>query len=353
MRFRTTRWLAAAAAALGLLAAACGSDASPTAASTAASTAAEPTTVRLAYFPNLTHASAIVGVEQGIFAEKLGANTLETKLFNAGPDVVTAIFSGAIDAAYIGPNPAINAFAKSNGEAIRIVSGATSGGAMLVVKPTITSPADLKGKKLATPQLGGTQDIAARNWLKQQGFTTNPQGGGDVSVVPQENAATLEAFKAGQIDAAWVPEPWATRLVQDGGGKVLVDEKTLWPKGEFVTTHLIVATTFLEQHPDAVRKLIEGQVAANDFLAKNPDEARKIVNDGITKYTGKGIAQPVIDAAWKNLTFTNDPIASSLTASAKAAEGLGLLQPTKLDGIYDLDLLNEVLAATGNATVQP
>jgi len=363
MRTRISRALVLGAAAIGLLATACGGgtttkdtaatpDGPGTSAAAAPTTTAAPTTVRLAYFPNLTHGSAIVGVEKGIFAEKLGTNTLETKLFNAGPDVVTAIFSGAIDAAYIGPNPAINAYAKSNGEAIRIVSGATSGGALLVVKPSINSAADLKGKKLATPQLGGTQDVAARNWLKKQGLATDPQGGGDVSVVPQENATTLESFKAGTIDAAWVPEPWATRLVLDGGGKVLVDEKTLWPKGEFVTTHLIVATKFLEEHPDAVRRLIEGQVAANDFIAKNPDEARKVINDGITKYTGKGIAQPVIEGAWKNLTFTNDPVASSLTASAKAAESLGLLQPTKLDGIYDLTLLNQVLQANGAVAVQ-
>lgn len=361
---RRSRTLSVAvlAALIALVAAACGgggggdggtaaasSTAAGGAAGGAAGTAAE--TVRLAYFPNLTHASAIVGVEQGIFAEKLGATTLETQLFNAGPDVVTAIFSGAIDAAYIGPNPAINAFAKSDGEAIRIVSGATSGGASLVVRAGIEGPEDLKGRKLATPQLGGTQDIAARNWLRSQGLRTDVQGGGDVSVVPQENAQTLEAFKTGAIDAAWVPEPWATRLVQEGGGTVLFDEQTLWPGGRFVTTHLIVATEFLERHPATVRALIEGQVAANDAIAADPEAAKKVVNDAIATYTGKAIAAPVIDAAWTKLTFTNDPIAASLRGSATAAEELGLLQKTDLDGIYDLTLLNEVLAATGDAKV--
>jgi NitT/TauT family transport system substrate-binding protein len=302
-----------------------------------------PTTVRLAYFPNVTHASAILGVEKAIFAEKLGANKLETKIVNAGPDAVTAILAGAIDASYIGPNPAINAFAQSNGAAIRIVSGATSGGALLVVKPDVNSVVDLKGKKVATPQLGNTQDVALRFWLKQQGLKTDPQGGGDVSVVPQDNAQTLETFKSGVIHGAWVPEPWGTRLLQEAGGKVLLDEKTLWPDAQFVTTHLIVSTKFLKQHPDAVKRLIEGQVAANDFIAENPDEAKKVVNDGITKYTGKGIAAPVIDAAWKNLTFTNDPVASSLFASAKHAQDVRLLKPTKLDGIYDLTILNSVL----------
>ena len=223
------------------------------------------------------------------------------------------------------------------------VSGATSGGALLVVNADINSVADLKGKKIATPQLGNTQDVALRYWLKQQGLKTDAQGGGDVSVVPQDNAQTLETFKSGAIQGAWVPEPWATRLIQEGGGKVLLDEKTLWPNGQFVTTQLIVATKFLNAHPDAVKRVIEGQVAANDYIAKNPEDAKKVVNDGITKYTGKGIAPVVIDAAWKNLTFTNDPIASSLVASAQHAEDVGLLKHTKLDGIYDLTILNAVL----------
>jgi NitT/TauT family transport system substrate-binding protein len=308
--------------------------------------------VRLGYFPNVTHASAIVGVEKGIFAEKLGADKLATKLFNAGPDVVNAIFAGALDASFIGPNPAINAFSKSNGQAIRIVSGATSAGALLVVEPEIGSAADLKGKKVASPQLGGTQDVALRYWLKQQGLKTDTQGGGDVSVVPQENSQTLDTFKSGAISGAWVPEPWATRLVQEGGGKVLVDEKTLWPGGQFVTTHLIVSTKFLDAHPDAVRRLIEGQIAANAFIDENPEEAKKVVNDGIAKYTGKGIAAAVIDAAWKNLTFTNDPVASSLVVSAEHAEEIGLLPPTKLDGIYALTLLNEALEKAGLAEVR-
>ena len=347
MTKRLRRLLVPLVAVGALLAASCGDDSagstSATTAAGASTTTEAPTTVRLAYFPNVTHATAIVGVEKGIFADMLGANKLETKIVNAGPDAVTAILSGAIDASYIGPNPAINAFAQSNGEAIRIVSGATSAGALLVVKSEINSAADLKGKKVATPQLGNTQDVALRYWLKQQGLKTDAQGGGDVSVVPQDNAQTLETFKSGAIQGAWVPEPWATRLIQEGGGKVLVDEKTLWPNGQFVTTHLIVATKFLKDHPDAVKRLIEGQVAANDYIAKNSEDAKKVVNDGITKYTGKGIASVVIDAAWKNLTFTNDPITSSLVASAQHAEDVGLLKPTKLDGIYDLTILNAVL----------
>jgi NitT/TauT family transport system substrate-binding protein len=310
-----------------------------------------PTTVRLGYFPNVTHATAIVGVEKGIFTKALGADTLKTQTFNAGPAAVEALLSGAIDAAYLGPNPAINAFAKSDGEAIRIVSGATSGGAALVVKPDITSAQQLKGKKLASPQLGNTQDVALRHWLADQGLKTDPEGGGDVAILPQDNAQTLETFKAGAIDGAWVPEPWVSRLVQEGGGTVLVDEASLWPGGRFVTTHLVVATKFLEAHPGAVKRLLAGQVEANAFVNANPPEAQQLVNTGIEKITGKKLADTTIQAAWNSLTFTNDPVASSLKASAEHAEAVGLLDSVDLDGIYELAPLNAVLKANGAPAV--
>ncbi|MFL6242248.1 MAG: ABC transporter substrate-binding protein [Acidimicrobiia bacterium] len=310
-------------------------------------------TLRLGYFPNVTHASAIVGVEGGIFQQKLSNNVkLETSTFNAGPQAVEALNSGALDATYIGPNPAINAFAQSGGEAIRIISGATSGGAFLVVKPTIKSAKDLKGKQVASPQLGNTQDVALRTWLKKKGLKTDPAGGGDVSIVPQDNAQTLDLFKQGQLDGAWVPEPWATRLVDEGGGKVLVDESTLWPKGQYVTTQLIVRTEFLKGHPDAVKKLLEGQVAANDLIKSDPPQAQQLVGQGINNATGKPLAADVIAASFKNLTFTNDPIATSLRKSAKDAESAGLLKAVDLKGIYDLKLLNQVLKKQGEPTVK-
>ena len=309
-------------------------------------------TLRLGYFPNVTHATALVGVEKGIFADKLGPNVkLETQTFNAGGKAIEALFADAIDASYVGPNPAINGYVKSHGEALRIVSGATSGGAFLVVKPTINGAADLKGKKLASPQLGNTQDVALRAWLKKQGLATDTSGGGDVSILPQENAATLDAFKLGAIDGAWVPEPWATRLIQDGGGKVLVAESDLWPEGKYVTTHLVVATKFLNAHPDVVKRLLEGQVAANDFVNANSAEAQKLANDQIEKLTQKRLSDALIAASWKNLTFTDDPVASSLQTSADAATDVGLLDKVDLKGIYDLTLLNEVLKAAGEAPV--
>jgi NitT/TauT family transport system substrate-binding protein len=361
------RRLVPLAIAAAVVAGACGSDNSSssgsaatsaagasaaTSASAAATTSGEKVTLRLGYFPNITHATALVGVEKGIFADQLGPNvTLHTQTFNAGPNAIDALFASSIDATYVGPNPAINGYVKSKGEALRIVSGATSGGASLVVASDINGPADLKGKTLATPQLGNTQDVALRSWLKTNGLNTDTSGGGDVSIKPQDNAATLDAFKQGQVQGAWVPEPWATRLVQEGGGKVLVNEADLWPNGQFVTTQLVVRTEFLKDHPDAVTKLLEGQVAANDYVNKNPADAQKAANDQIEKITQKRLSDAVVADAWKNLTFTNDPIASSLAKSASDAVDLGLLEKPDLTGIYDLSLLNEVLKAQGQPDV--
>lgn len=334
------------------LAGACGGPGGRPAGSSPPAGAEAPTTVRLGYLPNLTHATAIVGVEQGIFRKALGDDELELSSFNAGPVAVQALFSGALDAAYIGPNPTINAWAKSHGRAVRIVSGATSGGAALVVKPAINGAADLRGKRLASPQLGGTQDVALRHWLLQAGLRTDPQGGGDVSVLPQDNPQTLETFRGGQIDGAWVPEPWATRLVEEGGGKILVDERTLWPEGRFVTTQLVVRTEFLRRHPGAVRKLVAGQVRADEFVNAHPAEAQRLVNQGITRLTGKGLPEGVVRGAWARMQFTNDPVASSLVQSARHAEAVGLLDRVDLEGIYDLSMLNQVLRGAGQPEVR-
>ena len=307
---------------------------------------AGPLSLRLGFFPNLTHAPALVGTSKGFFASALGSDvTLETKTFNAGGDAVTAILSNSIDATFVGPNPTVNAFAQSHGQAIRVIAGATSGGALLVVKLSIKSVADLKGKKIADPQLGATQDVALRWYLKSQGLNADASGGGDVNVVPQDNAQTLAAFKQGRIDGAWLPEPWASRLVIEGGAKVLVDERDLWPQGKFVTTNLIVRTDFLNAHPKRVKALLEGLYQSVGYLNANPSESQTLTNDIVAQVTGKKLAASVVSAAWSHFSFTVDPLPSTLKASADHAHSVGLLPSTELKGLYSLAPLNQVLAS--------
>jgi NitT/TauT family transport system substrate-binding protein len=330
-----------------------GSNGSETTDSQPASSSSEPVTLRLGYFGNTTHAPAIVGIEHGEFEKALGDNvTLKTSVFNAGPAGVEAIFGGALDASFIGPNPSINAYAQSNGDAVRVVSGTASGGAYLVVKKGLTAKG-LKGKTLASPQLGNTQDVALRTWLKDQGYETDTAGGGDVKILPQDNAQTLDTFKAGQIDGAWVPEPWATRLITEGGGEVLVDEKDLWPDGKYVTTNLLVTTEFLDAHPDVVQQLITGLGDAIDFIKESQTEAEQVVADGIEKATGKPIKPELVTASFANIDFTLDPVPSSLLKGADNAQAVGLLDAVdNLEGIYELKELNAVLDERGEAEVK-
>jgi NitT/TauT family transport system substrate-binding protein len=312
--------------------------------------------LRLGYFPNVTHATALVGLEQVLFAKELEAagQGLAPSSFNAGPAAIEALLSGALDASYIGPNPTLNAHVRSKGAALRVVAGATSGGAFFVVAPTIASAEDLRGKTVASPQLGGTQDVALRKWLAEQGLKTDPQGGGDVSIAPQENAQILESFVAGTIAGAWVPEPWATRLVVEGKGKVLVDEGTLWPEGRYVTTHLVVRAELLRDRPAEVEALLRAHVAATQWIAEHPAEAQAAVIAGIERATGKKIAADIVAQAWPHLEFTHDPIASSLHRSAADAEAVGLLalEGADLDALYDLAPLQRVLAARGVPAAQ-
>lgn len=352
---RQTKWLLPFLAVFALSAAvACGGDdADDDGATTTTSAGASPTarteavTLRLGYFANVTHAPALVGVKDGTFKQELGELVkLETKTFNAGPAVVEALFANEIDISYIGPNPAINGFVQSNGEALRIIGGSTSGGALLVVRPDagITSAKDFANKKVATPQLGNTQDVALRAWLQENGLKAKEQGG-NVTVLPTENATTLTLFQKGEIDAAWVPEPWATRLVQQAGGKVFLDEKSLWPNGQFVTTHIIVRTEFLKKYPDVVEKFLTANVKVIQAINADPEKAKTTTNDAIKEITQAALPREVIDASWKNLKFTWDPVASSLKTSADNAYALGFLGLKKpdLSKIYDLTILNRVL----------
>ncbi|MGY1807760.1 ABC transporter substrate-binding protein [Blastococcus sp. SYSU D00669] len=339
---RTLAALAAVPVALGLAACGGSSDAAEDGGSGA------PAELRLGYFANVTHAAALIGVQNGLFADELGDTELTTQVFNAGPDEVEALFGGALDAAYIGPSPTINAYGQSDGDAIRIIAGAASGGAQLVVREGIDSPDDLEGATLASPQLGNTQDVALRTWLTEQGLENSVEGGGDVTISPTPNSDIPNLFDSGELDGAWVPEPTASLLVLEHGGQVLVNEKDLWPGGEFVTTHLIVRTEFLEQYPDTVAALLRGHVAAVELAGSDPEAAKEAVNAALDAAGGKSLDASVLDRAWSELTVTYDPIASALQQSAENGAAAGTTEEeVDLAGIYDLRELNSILEEQG------
>jgi NitT/TauT family transport system substrate-binding protein len=343
------RVMAAAMVGAAVLLAGCSSSASSTSSggttSSANAAAATPVTVSLGFLTNITHASALVGLKEGFFTQALGsAGTLKPTGFSTGTEETTALLAGQLDAAYVGPNPAINAWQKSSGSAIKIVSGAATGGASIVVAKGITSASQLKGKTLATPSLGNTQDVALRYWLKQNGLTTTTTGGGDTFIKPTTpNSAAVLEFKSGQISGASEPAPYDVEMVKDGG-TVLLSEPG-------VTTLLVVAQSFLAAHPAIVADLVKAQVQANDFIKSNPAAAQADANAELAAYTGKALKASIVAAAFKEITFTNDPDAASLTSDAAQAVSLGLLKPVSLSGIFDLGPLNQALAAAGESQV--
>ena len=349
------RVLAGAAVLAGgaLLAAGCSSSSSSSSAAAGGSSApaasgsaaAAPVTVRLGYLANITHAPALIAVKNGYFAKELGAaGAVKTSVFTSGTQETTAILAGQLDAAYVGPNPAINAWQKSGGTAIKVVSGVATGGASIVVKPSVTSAAQLKGKSLATPSLGNTQDVAARYWLKQQGLATSTTGGGDVAIKPTApNSAAVLEFKSGQIAGASEPAPYDVQMVQ-AGGKVLLTEPG-------VTTVLMVTQSFLSAHPDIVADLLKANLDALNFIKSSPAQAEQVSNDQLAAYTGKPLSAKVLDPAFKEITFTADPDAASLTQDAQQATAVGLLKAVNLDGIFDLGPLNSLLTAADQPTV--
>ncbi|MFG2596435.1 aliphatic sulfonate ABC transporter substrate-binding protein [Streptomyces sp. NPDC048462] len=309
-------------------------------------------TVKIGYFPNLTHATALVGVQEGIIAKELGGTEVKASTFNAGPSEIEALNAGSIDIGFIGPSPSINGFTKSKGKSLRIIGGSASGGVKLVVNPKkIKTLDDLKGKKIATPQLGNTQDVAFLNWISEKGWKVDARSGkGDVSVVRTDNKVTPDAYRSGSIDGAWVPEPTASKLVEQGA-KVLLDESTLWPGNKFVITNIIVSQKFLDQHPDVVEAVLHGSVNTNKWINANPDKAKASANAALKTLSGKELPADVIDPAWKSIQFTDDPLAATLDTEAKHAVKAGLLDETDLTGIYDLKPLNKILKAAGKPEV--
>jgi NitT/TauT family transport system substrate-binding protein len=314
---RTWRlWALVLGVTASILVTACGSSAASQSSDTG------PVTLRLGYLPNLTHAGAIIGVSKGFFAQALGSNvTLKTQTFNAGPDEVTC--------------------------------GPTRGGPALVVRPAagITNAAGLRGKRIATPQLGNTQDVALRNYLLNNGLHTTPQGTGDVNIVNASNSTILTLFQQGQIDGAWVPEPYESRLVNDDAGKVLVDEASLWPGGKFNTTLLVVSMSFLAAHADVVAKFLAGTLVTTDWINANQGQAETAANDGLRTLTGKATPTKVLQTAWPHMQFTVDPVAAAVQAAAEALVRVGLASNVDIHGLFDLRPLNQLLQQRGRPTV--
>ncbi|WP_326700673.1 aliphatic sulfonate ABC transporter substrate-binding protein [Streptomyces sp. NBC_01754] len=308
--------------------------------------------VRIGYFPNLTHATALVGIEEGLIAEELGGTSVKPSTFNAGPSEIEALNAGSIDIGFIGPSPSINGYTKSRGQGLRIIGGSASGGVKLVVDPEkIRTPDDLKGRRIATPQLGNTQDVAFLHWVAEKGWKVDAQSGkGDVSVVRSDNKVTPDAYRSGSLDGAWVPEPTASKLVAEGA-KVLLDESTLWPDDQFVITNIIVSQKFLTEHPDVVEAVLRGTVNTNKWINANPEKAKASANAALEKLSGKPLPAEVLDPAWESIEVTDDPLAATLEAQARHAVDAGLLEDPDLKGIYDLRPLNKILRAAGGSEV--
>jgi NitT/TauT family transport system substrate-binding protein len=319
------------------------SSSAPTSAANSAATAAE---LRLGYFPNVTHAAALIAVDKGYFTKELGRTKLTSQTFNAGPDEVSALLGGSLDAAFIGSGPAINAFSKSNGAAVRLIAGATSGGVQLVVKPNINSMQDLVGKTIADPQLGNTQDVSLKTYLAKNNLA------GKVTVDNVPNAQVLGEFQKGDIQGGWLPEPYSSELVLTGGAKVLVDESSLWPDGQFPSTVLIVRTAFLQQYPGTVQALIKGELDAVNFAESNQTGAETAVNDQLKALSGKALPQPVLDRAFSKIKLTVDPLATDFPELVKDQVTAKIAKTAPgLTGFADLSALNTVLKANGQSAI--
>ena len=297
---------------------------------------AEPQVLRAGYFPNVTHAQGIIGSQstregQGWFEQRLGPDvTIQWFAFNAGPSAMEAIFAGSIDLTYVGPNPALNAYVRSNGEEVRILAGAVEGGAALVVHGDgrITGPADFRGKRLGTPQLGNTQDVAARAWLKSHGFKVT-QTGGDVLVVPTANPDQLSMFQTGDLDAVWTVEPWVSRLVLEGGGKILVEQ------GDAVTTILVSGARLLRERPELAKKFREAHLELTDWINAHPAEAREQVRRGLSADMHREMPVDLIAASWSRMRFTGKVDPAAFDAFVADAQAAGFLRSTiPLDRLF-------------------
>jgi NitT/TauT family transport system substrate-binding protein len=294
--------------------------------------------IRVAFFPTVSHLVPIVGMETGILADGLGNQILiEPKIFDSGPQVIEAMFANSVDLAYIGPGPVINGFLKSEKHDVKILAGAASGGASFVIHrdSIINSAADLSGKIIAAPQIGNTQDVSLRHYLSQNGLVPAEKGG-SVVVLNIQNPDIYTLFVKGEIDAAWVPEHWATRLVQELGGKRLFFEEELWPEKQFASALLIGRTSYIEENPQIIQKWIDANNKTVIWINENPEDSELIFNHFMEKTLGKPLPESVLSESLANIQITSDPIEESISIFAERANSLGYLgrHGYDLDGIF-------------------
>ena len=310
--------------------------------------------LRVGYFANINHAQAVIGIGNGDFQNGLGNVRIESQVFNAGPSAIEALVANRIDVAYVGPNPAINGYLKSDGQALRVIAGASSGGAVFVIRNDsgINDVHDFAGKKFASPQLGNTQDVALRSYLLKNGYKTS-ENGGSVTIIPAKTADIVTMMTKRDIDGAWVPEPWGTMLAKQANGKIFLDERDLWPNGAFATALVVVRTDYLNSHPDVIQKFLEAHVKETIWINSHKDESIRIFNDQIQKLTGKTIPNDVISEALSRMEMTYDPVKSSIDKSANDAYSLGFLGDKKpdLSNMFDLTILNKVLQKQNLPTI--
>ncbi len=301
--------------------------------------------LRIGYFPNINHAQAVIGVGNGDFQNVLGNVKIQSQVFNAGPDEVEALFANRIDVAYVGPNPAINGYLKSDG-GLKIIAGVSSGGAVFVIRNDsgIETVHDFADKKFASPQLGNTQDVALRSYLLKNGYKTS-ENGGNVTILPAKTSDIVTMMSKKDIDGAWVPEPWGAILVKQANGKIFLDERNLWPNGEFTTALIVTRADYLQSHPDVIQKLLEAHVKETIWINNNKNEAINDFNAQLQKLTGTTIQNDVVSNAFSRMDMTYDPVKSSVITSADNAFDLGFLGDKKpdLSNIFDLTILNKVL----------
>ena len=318
------------------------------------STAPSANTLRLGFFPNVTHAQALFGIATDIYRQSLRQTlgvdfALQPRAFNAGPTAIQALLANQVDLVFVGPSPTLSGLSAAGPDELRVIAGAASGGASFVIQPSISlaTDADFAYRKFATPQRGNTQDIALKHYLLTRGHQTRDRGG-DVDVINAPNADILTLFQLGQIDGAWVPEPWATRLIVEAGARLFLDERSLWPNGQFVTTHLVTTKRYLDAHQDILKTFLGAFVNVTLRLQQAIASDLITVNGQITNATGIHLSQDTVNRAFMNLNVTYDPVGSSLATYLAWAKDLGFIpHATDATSLYDLTLLNEILGGKG------